>query len=69
MCAAAMYLTFGRLWPQLVGRKRGEASQEAMEQFHPSAYGTSTKPVVITMSTLTGVPIIFVLKMPGSGLK
>lgn len=37
-----------------------------MEHFHLSAYGTSTKPVVITMSTKAGVHIILVLKMPGN---
>lgn len=60
-----MYLTFGRLQQQLVGRKQNEASQGAMEHFHLNTYGISTKPVVI-VSTITGVHIILVLRMPGN---
>jgi len=63
-----MYLTFGRLQQQLVGRKQREASQEAMEHFHLSAYGTSTKPVVI-MSIIAGVHIILVLRIPGNRIQ
>lgn len=66
VCGDAMYLTFGRLRQQLVGRKGREGSQEAMEHFHLSAYGTSTKPVVITVSTIAGVHIILVLKITGN---
>lgn len=57
-CVYVCMCVLGRLQQKLVGRKKGEASQEAMEQLHLSAYGTSTKPVVIPVSTITGVHII-----------
>lgn len=49
------------IWQIVTTASRKEekrSRQEATEYFHLGAYGTSTKPVVITMSTIAGVHFI-----------
>lgn len=62
VCVCVVHLTFGRLWQQLVGRKKKEAN---MIPWSIYICGTSTKSVVITMSTIAGVRVISALKISG----
>lgn len=72
VCECVWGCNVPRIWQITTTASRKEerrSQQEAMEHFHLGAYGTSTKPVVITMSAIAGVHIILVLKTPGNRLE
>ena len=61
VCVSVWGCYVPHIWQFVTTASRKEekrSRQEAMEYFHLGAYGTSTKPVVITMSTIAGVHFI-----------